>query len=159
MLPKEHIADTLLHKEFVMKAGRKLIDHLYEIGRDDDALELARRCAVHDNSKLEDEEMQSFLNLPKEGETMKNANAIMPEAVQNFIKLHWKHNRHHPEYFADYREMNELDIMEMVIDWYARSMQFKTNFKEFVKTRQGNRFCFDEEFFTIVWKYCEIIDN
>lgn len=159
MLPKEHISDTLLHKQLVILAGTKLINYLYDNGRDEDALELAKRCSDHDNSKFEDEEMQSFLQLPKEGETMRNANATMPESVQNFIKLHWQNNRHHPEFFDDYHEMEELDVMEMVCDWYARSLQFKTNFKEFVKTRQANRFHFDKRFFDVVWKYCEIIDR
>lgn len=158
MLPNEHISDTLLHKQLVIKAGMNLIQYLYENGRNEDALQLARRCARHDNSKFESEEMKGFLRLPKEGETMKNANATMPETVQKFIKMHWKHNRHHPEFFTDYHEMEELDIMEMVCDWYARSLQFGTNFKEFVKTRQANRFHFDEDFFNVVWKYCEIID-
>jgi hypothetical protein len=49
--------------------------------------------------------------------------------------------------------------MEMVCDWYSRSMQYQTNFKEFVITRQENRFQFDEDFFAQVWKYCEIIDK
>ena len=158
MLPHEHISDTLLHKQFVITAGMKLIQYLHDNERDKDALQLARRCARHDNSKFESEEMHGFLQLPKEGENMKNANAAMPESVQNFVKMHWKHNRHHPEFFADYHEMEELDIMEMVCDWYARSLQFGTNFKDFIKTRQANRFKFDEDFFAVVWKYCEIID-
>ena len=159
MLPHEHITDTLEHKQFVMMAGMKLIKYLTNNGRDEDALQLARRCARHDNSKFESDEMHGFLQLPKEGENMKNANAPLSESVQNFIKMHWKHNRHHPEFFNDYHEMEELDIMEMVCDWYARSLQFKTNFKEFVTTRQAIRFHFDEEFFNVVWKYCEIIDS
>lgn len=159
MLPQEHINDTLRHKELVMVAGMKLINYLHENNRGDEALQLARRCARHDNSKFESEEMYCFLQLPNEGENMKNANAPLSEEVQHFIELHWKHNRHHPEFFNDYHEMEELDIMEMVCDWYARSLQFKTNFKEFVLTRQSIRFKFDDEFFKVVWKYCEILDK
>lgn len=36
------------------------------------------------------------------------------------IETHWKNNRHHPEYFKDISNMEELDIIEMVCDWYAR---------------------------------------
>ena len=31
-------------------------------------------------------------------------------------------------YFENIEDMNELDIIEMVCDWYARSMQYKTDF-------------------------------
>ena len=89
---------------------------------------------------------------------MRNANAEMPEQVKKFVELHWKHNKHHPEFWEDYHQMCEVDIMEMVVDWYARSMQFKTNFQEFVLTRQHNRFHFDDEFFKKVWIYCLIMD-
>lgn len=158
MLEREHIFDTLKHKQFVIEASLKLIQYLYDNNRDTEGLQLAQRCVTHDNSKFASEEMQGFLQLPKEGESMKDAKVPPSEFVQEQIRLHWKNNRHHPEFFDDYHEMTELDVMEMVCDWYARSLQHRTNFKEFILTRQENRFHFDEEFFEVVWKYCEIID-
>lgn len=158
MLPREHIADTLLHKQFVLQSGGMLVEYLFDNDRTDDAIKLAKRCANHDDSKFESDEMQEFLQLPYEGENMKEADKELPTTVKTLIAKHWKHNRHHPEFFDDYHQMNEIDIMEMVCDWYARSLQYHTDFKEFVQTRQAIRFHFDEEFFATVWKYCEIID-
>ena len=159
MLAREHISDTLRHKQLVIESGLTIIHYLYENHRDNEALQLARRCARHDDSKLEFDEMQAFLQLPNEGENMKNANTPLSDGVTKLIQKHWAHNKHHPEFFKDYHEMTEIDIMEMVCDWHARSKQYNTNFKEFVKTRQQIRFHFDDEFFAIVWKYCEIVDS
>lgn len=159
MLAREHVSDTLIHKKYVIESGLILINYLFDNERDEEALQLSRRCARHDDSKFESDEMREFLQLPKEGENMRNARAPLSPTTQSLIQRHWKHNRHHPEFYVDYHEMTEVDIMEMVCDWYARSMQYGTNFKEFVLTRQEMRFKFDEDFFAVVWKYCEIIDQ
>lgn len=159
MLPQEHIKDTLVHKKYVLEAGQILIDYLFEQNRNDDAIALAYRCARHDESKLGNEEMQEFLKLPKEGLNMKFADMPLADNISNLIRVHWANNRHHPEFFHDYHNMSEMDIMEMVCDWYARSLQYGTNFKEFVQTRQKMRFKFDKDFFETVWKYCLIIDK
>ena len=55
--------------------------------------------------------------------------------------------------------MNELDIIEMVCDWYARSMQYKTDFLSFVVSRQESRFHFPNEMFDKIYRYCEIINS
>lgn len=159
MTENELLIDTLTHKKYVLSAGMKMIEYLYSEGRNAEALQIARRCARHDDSKLESDEMQAFLQLPKEGNNMKDANAAMPEQVKKFVAMHWKHNKHHPEFFDDYHDMSEIDIMEMVIDWYARSQQFGTDFLNFVSTRQANRFHFDKEIFNKVWQYCLIMDK
>ena len=159
MTERELITDTLIHKQFITIAGRKLINYLYDNDRAEDALKLARRCARHDDSKFESDEMQAFLQLPKDGINMKDAEAEMREQVKKFVAMHWKHNKHHPEFWEDYRQMEEVDIMEMVVDWYARSLQFGTDFKKFVSTRQRNRFHFDKDFYKRVWNYCLILDK
>lgn len=159
MLPQEHIRDTLIHKKYVLEASLRIINYLYSVERDEDALQLARKCARHDDSKLESDEMKEFLQLPSESVNMKKADAPLTSAVSSLIEKHWKHNRHHPEFFDDYHEMTELDIMEMVCDWYARSQQFQTDFRTFVLKRQEIRFKFDEDFFAQVWFYCDIIDK
>lgn len=153
----EHIQDTLIHKQLVIESGLILIKYLEKHGREDDATQLARRCVRHDNSKLESDEMKQFLKLPAEKENMKDARKEMPNEVKRLVEMHWKHNRHHPEFFEDYHDMTDVDIMEMVCDWHARSAQFNTNFMDFIITRQQNRFNFDEEFFRKVLDYCEIL--
>ena len=159
MTDKELIADTILHKKIVLEVGQKMVDYLFNNNRPEDALQLARRCARHDNSKFESDEMKALLQIPKDLNNMKDADTPIPDQMKKFVEMHWKHNRHHPEFFEDYHDMTELDIIEMVIDWYARSLQFKTDFKDFVIKRQNNRFHFDDDFFAIIWSYCLIIDK
>lgn len=153
----EHIMDTLAHKKYVLEACSSLIKYLYNNDRENDAIALARRCSFHDNSKFLDEEMYSFTTLPPEKETMKNPKKPITKEIENVISIHWKNNPHHPEYYNSYKDMSEIDVMEMVCDWYARSLQYQTNFLEFVETRQQTRFQFDEDFYDKVYRYCEII--
>lgn len=157
MTEYEHIKDTILHKKFMLECGLILIDYLYKNNRSEEALELAKRCARHDNSKFEGEEIAQFIKLDKSRTSMIDSEINLSEDVKRIIAVHWKNNKHHPEHFKSYKDMTEIDIMEMVCDWYARSQQFKTDFLSFVKTRQEKRFCFDEEFFEKVYNYCTII--
>lgn len=155
----EHIMDTLIHKQYVIHGCIKLIKYLYKNGKQDLALELAKKCSIHDNSKLETPEFELFSGLPLEKESMKNPNQGIDKEVEDVISVHWKNNTHHPEHYSSYKEMSEIDIMEMVCDWYARSLQYHTDFLQFVKTRQENRFHFDKEFFDKIYHYCLIISD
>ena len=71
--------------------------------------------------------------------------------------LHWRNNSHHPEHFENYEEMSKLDKIEMACDWMARSLQYKSNLLEFVKTRQNDRFHFSNSMFDEVYNYCKIL--
>ena len=157
---QEHINDTLLHKQLLINSCLKMINYLYSCGREDDALALARRCSSHDHSKLDEEEIKCFTQLPKEGHN-KKPNGILTEEQKKLIETHWSKNKHHPEYFNDYHEMGEVDILEMVCDWSARSDQF-CNVKslvQFLDETQKKRFGFDDEFYSKIHDYCEILDN
>ena len=152
-----HITDTLIHKQFFTRSCYKLVQYLYDVGRDDEALELAKRSASHDDSKLEAEEIESFIKLPAEGGGCKNHKQPLSEEQKKLIAIHWKKNRHHPEYFSTYHHMSEIDIMEMCCDWHARSVQFGNELIPFVVEQQKYRFNFDDEFFKKIMFYCEIL--
>ena len=55
--------------------------------------------------------------------------------------------------------MDDVDILEMVCDWAAKSYQTNTSLLEFVKIRQENRFHFPDEMFAKILKYCEILER
>lgn len=154
-----HITDTLEHQSFFIKSCMKMLDYLYAQDRYEDAIELARRCSAHDCSKLHGKEFLYFLQLHDCKPEKCVPNGILSEEQRKIIESHWKKNRHHPEHFSDYHEMTEIDIMEMVVDWKARSCQFGTDFMKFVNTVPQSRFGFDNEFFGKVLKYCEVIDG
>ena len=157
MTERDHIIDTLIHKQYVLESGTIIIEYLYANGREKEGLEFAKRCSCHDDSKFEQEEMRGFTQLSAERTGMKDSSTVMSEQVKRVVAVHWKNNRHHPEHFSDYHNMTEMDIMEMVCDWYSRSKQFGTDFLAFVQERQKNRFQFDDEFFSKVWFYCKVI--
>ena len=153
---KMHIEDTLLHKKFFNEACLKMIDYLYEMKRDDEALELARRCIIHDSSKLTDEEIDLFLQLPEEISGHKRQ---LTERHKELLAVHWKNNRHHPEFYDDCNNMSEIDIIEMVCDWSARSMQFKNNVVEYAVETARKRFGFNDEMFEKILMYCRIMSE
>lgn len=155
----EHLMDTLEHKKWIIEASTIMVQYLIEQDREDDALALSKRCALHDNSKLEREELSLFSKLPLERTTLKNPKENISVEIKDIISVHWRKNRHHPEHFDDYHSMNEIDIMEMVCDWFARSLQYDTDFMDFVETRQQIRFHFDDDFYKKVYDYCCILNN
>lgn len=153
------LTDLLEHKKFILTSCNKVAQWLFDNKQDELALGLIHRALVHDNSKFENDELSYLMQLSEHNDSMTNPHYIMTDADKKCIETHWKHNRHHPEYHESIYDMTELDIIEMVCDWYARSLQLKTNFMEFVYTRQENRFHFPEEIFNIVLKYCNIVSK
>ena len=97
--------------------------------------------------------------MPIEEHHDKKPNGRLTAEQRTLIEMHWKRNRHHPEFFSDYHKMSEIDILEMVCDWYARSLQFETNFMQFVHDIPRDRFEFDDEFFARVYQYCLILND
>jgi hypothetical protein len=156
---KHHIIDTLTHKQFFSTACLRMIDYLYVCERFDDALELAKRCSLHDHSKFEDDEIKQFIQLPIEEYSIKTSREpLTPEQVK-YIETHWKRNRHHPEFFSSPNNMSDIDIMEMVCDWFARSLQYGDDFMYYATVVARRRFGFNEETFAKVLSYCEALNK
>lgn len=153
---KKHIEDTLIHKKYFNESCLKMIEYLYKVNRTDDVLELARRCVIHDNSKLTDEEINLFLQLPEEVSGHKRQ---LTEQHKKLLAVHWKNNRHHPEYHDDCNKMLEIDIIEMCVDWDARSRQFGNNVLDYAIKTAKERFSFDNEMFEKVLMYCKILSD
>jgi len=152
--------DTLIHKDFIIKSCDKLAKYLDEQGAHNYAEKLRKRALVHDDSKISDEEELRALSFIINDKTnMQNPDIKISPIVRDAIKIHWKNNSHHPEHYESYLDMTKLDIMEMCCDWYARSMQYKTNFLEFVKKRQEDRFHFPDWMFAEIWHYCEVLNS
>ena len=154
---QRHVKDTLIHKELFTRSCRKMVMHLYDLGRDEDALKLARRCIIHDNSKLENDEIGMFSKIPTDDIECNQPHGELCDDDKKLIALHWSRNSHHPEFFDDYHQMEEIDIIEMCCDWHARSTQYNTNLLEFLEVRQKERFHFPEYMYLEIKYYCEIL--
>ena len=59
--------------------------------------------------------------------------AESPELLKYAVSHHQETNKHHPEYWDGVEKMPRLAIAEMVCDWYARSNEFGTNLREWIK--------------------------
>lgn len=86
-------------------------------------LNLQRRAAIHDLSKLGPPEKEAYDEwTPKlkgsiyGSEEYRGFLAAMKPALDN----HYRHNRHHPEHYPDgIRDMTIFDLLEMLCDWKA----------------------------------------
>lgn len=154
----KHLEETIIHKKMVLEACWKMSRYLDSVGREKEAIEILRRAAVHDNSKLGDEEIEAFSTIVNDKSCLGNAEKQLDEVKLNIIKIHWKNNSHHPEHFEHKEDMTEMDIIEMVCDWYARSMEYGNDLIEFVKKRQSERFHFPEKMFEKIIEYCEVFN-
>ena len=133
--------DTIIHKEYVMNSCEILARYLESKGALNHAKKLRERAKVHDNSKICcEDELHALSRIINDKTSLKDSSKQLSEIKQDAIRLHWKHNSHHPEHFKSPMDMSRLDVMEMCCDWHARSKQYGTNLLDFVKERQNNRF-------------------
>ena len=92
--------------------------------------QLNERANRHDFSKFTPHEYEPYIWLT-EYHRCRCANQAfqyphgMAERVAAAIKHHQTHNRHHPEYYADPNDMSDMDLIEMVCDWMAMSMEYE----------------------------------
>jgi len=152
--------DTVIHKKYLLDSCFKLAKVFLENGDTVTALKLMYRASVHDISKFETEEFNLLKKISSDMSCMTNASEKLSELKESAIKVHWKNNSHHPEYWKDHggvELMDELDIMEMVCDWHSRSCQYGTNLMEFVMVRQTTRFNFPEDMFAKILKYVNLL--
>ena len=151
--------DTLIHKYYVEKSCAKLIAYLEREGATEHARLLKERAKVHDNSKIScEDEMRALSMIINDKTSLSDASKQLSQIKVDAIKLHWKHNTHHPEHFKTPMDMSRLDIMEMCCDWHARSTQYKTDFLDFVQKRQADRFHFPDWLFAEIGHYCQILN-
>ena len=88
---------------------------------------LLDRCISHDQSKLVDPEVHTFVEVtPKLKKTVFNSpdyNAIRNE-MKPALDNHYARNRHHPEHYEHgVRSMTLIDVLEMLCDWLASSLR------------------------------------
>ena len=150
--------DTVVHKKLVLDNCSLMANYFFSTGDTEKAIQILKRGVEHDNSKFNYFEFKKLASILNGRTCFTNANEQLTEVEMEAIKYHWSHNKHHPEYYYDKdEEMDELDIIEMACDWFARSIQYETDFIAFIKERQKNRFKFEEAMFNTVLWYCELI--
>ena len=109
--------------------------------------ELEDRMRTHDESKFSIEEMMGYI-LMTEKYNRKVGYKFTPEDDVIMTKA-WDHhklvNRHHPEYFSDIKQMMFIDLIEMVCDWGAMSLEFQNSLVEFKEQKAYPKYDFTDE--------------
>lgn len=113
--------DKLLrHIKHVQDAALVLGERLMEKGETEFGRLLIANSMIHDNSKFFGIEWEQL-----------NGDAD-PEILKIAVHQHQKTNPHHPEYWNGVDSMPRIYLAEMVCDWFARSLEFGTSFREWV---------------------------
>lgn len=93
--------------------------------------ELLYRGEQHDKSKLEAPEVELFDLYTDDLKNLTYGSKEYNESLNKSkfgeaINRHYLYNRHHPEFFPDgIFDMNLIDILEMICDWYAATFRHK----------------------------------
>ena len=116
---------------------------------------LRSRALYHDRSKFEEPEKSTY---DKYIPLLKNVkygsdeyNEIRNKMHEEGLQHHYQENRHHPEHFENgVDDMNLIDVIEMVCDWYAASLKSDTDFEKGLKIN-CDRFGIDEQLAKIIF--------
>ncbi len=91
--------------------------------------ELLERANTHDASKFGVEERSSYVWLTEYHRCRRLGIPFeyppgIAEQAKIAIHHHVTSNRHHPEFHSDPNDMSDVDLIEMVCDWTAMSVEF-----------------------------------
>jgi hypothetical protein len=143
LTPRDHLDNLVRHIDLVREACLLLGRRLMDSGR----LEFGRLLIAagfhHDVSKffgIEWNYLHAGRDVPK-------------EQLDLAIKQHTQTNSHHPEYWGGVENMPEIAVAEMVCDWYARSQEFGTCLRDWIKQNAIDRFKIDLESEQYLWIY------
>lgn len=151
------IKDTMEHKKMVLDSAYILCEYLFSVNKNELGIELIKRAVEHDNSKFTTQELQELSTIKNDFKNFKDPSMLLSDEEKEKIKQHWKNNRHHPEHFSNIENMTDVDMLEMICDWHARSKQYNTNLLDFIAIRQKNRFHFPTEMYSKIIKYAKIL--
>lgn len=128
-------------------------------------IELQRRAAKHDRSKLLSPEKEAFDRMTPILATLEYGSQEYIASVKELgpaLQHHFEANDHHPEHFPnkDVSKMSAMAIIEMVCDWRAASERTKqrTDGDEYLKRSfaegleyNQKRFGYSDEIASIIW--------
>lgn len=100
-----------------------------------------------------------FIRNAWKNQISRDANSKLSIYKQDAIELHWANNEHHPEHWKDINEMPMGARREFVCDCCARSLQYGTNFLEFMQKRLEDRFTFNDIIKDEILYTCKIVIN
>lgn len=132
LIQNKHLKNLIRHIDNVRANCLKLGDILIDSGEQSLGLDLIANGYVHDASKFHGIEWL-YLN-----DDCKISN---PELFEAAHKQHVTTNKHHPEAWVDgIQGMDRLHLAELTCDWAARSSEFGSDLRDFLKSKATKRF-------------------
>jgi hypothetical protein len=123
MTTEEHLDNLVHHINLVRVACLLLGKRLMAQGREAFGRLLIARGFVHDASK--------FYGI--EWEYLRTGEEVPSDKRDMAIEHHRYTNGHHPEHWGGIDNMPEICVAEMVCDWYARSQEFGTDLRQWIR--------------------------
>ncbi len=127
---EQHLDNLTRHIGLVREACLLLGKRLIAAGRKDFGRLVIMRGFMHDVTKFTGIEWD-YLHVGPD---------VDKACLDLAIKQHSYTNSHHPEFHGGVKNMPELDVAEMVCDWYARGQEFGTNLREWIRDVAVTRF-------------------
>lgn len=155
----KHFEELCIHKKLLIDSCYKLAVHFLKEDNEEFALMLMKRAFIHDISKLSKFEFHAADAFDSFKKHSKNRNYVFSDNEKIFLQEHWKNNKHHPEYWEDVNDMEDIDIAEMVCDWHARSVEFNDDLLVYINHRQDTRFAFPKHIYDKIINYATILLN
>jgi hypothetical protein len=134
--PEAHLDALIRHLGLVRDACVLLGKRLIAQGRPHFGRLLIARGFVHDVSK--------FYGIEWEHMTVEQSGPAESSAVRQLaIEHHRQTNDHHPEYWGGFANMPEICVAEMACDLYARSQEFGTDLRHWIRDKGVPRYDID----------------
>lgn len=143
---KKEIELSLAKVEGIIRHIKNVQDNCLLLGKrliEQGEIDLGKRLIAnglqHDNSKLSGTEWDHMSPVcgPNEDPTKLKRNLS--------VNHHRTTNSHHPEYWGGIKNMPQIAIAEMVCDWKARSEEFATNLRDWIKNNATKTWGFEEK--------------
>ena len=115
-------------------------------------MQLIANSQIHDNSKIQPGIEWQYLR-----DDLKDKE---PELFKAAHLQHVTNNPHHPEFWPNgVKDMPPVYVAEMVCDWHARSSEFGSALREWVKEKASKRFGFTVQGHTykLIKKYLDLL--
>jgi hypothetical protein len=133
MDPEAHLDALIRHISLVRDACVLLGKRLIAQGRPHLGRLLIAHGFVHDASK--------FYGI--EWEYLTTGRDVPPQVRDLAIEHHRQTNAHHPEYWGGFENMPEVYVAEMACDLYARSQEFGTDLRQWIRDTAVPRYRID----------------
>jgi len=147
---EDYYNKVMEHKEAVKRYMNKIVTSI------------KKRAESHDDTKLEEPEFtpmsKTYANLSTTTYGSDEYHELLEE-LKEPLKCHYAKNRHHPEHFSKgIKDMNLIDLIEMLCDWYAATEKHDDgNIKTSIEHNK-ERFGFTKELEQIFKNTIEFLD-